>query len=298
MATVDGVEGNIDGDTTGTTGGGMGPDDDPSIDQSSSADTGSSSTGGAPGGPDDAPAAGQHDPTPEDAGQDDTDDEESANPYDAYETEDLEAMQEDFDKRQAALPTRHKANAIAIRNELAKVTDKVNSKKQANILGITYQKDRYTEKEKQDMVQAFKDKHEDTITALSKAHSKEMDAQRGKKGALKGAFDATRSPAGMLMGLVGGPVGTLGMAITGLLTEMGLNYTAIDIETDLDSLMQEVGLKEKDAQSNVSDPDVVFLKAECEERDGYRWDDAMASCVIDTTKKADSATPIDVVNPY
>jgi hypothetical protein len=215
--------------------------------------------------------------------------------YSPYESEDLEDMQDEFDKRQADLPTRHKANAIAIRNELAKVTDKVNSKNPANLLGITYQKDRYTEKEKQDMVQAFRDKHEDTINTLSKAHSKEMDAQRDKKGMLKGAYDATKSPAGMVMGFLGGPLGLAGMALTGLLTEMGLNYTAIDIETDLDSLMQQVGLKEKDAQSDVSDPDVVFLKAECEERDGYRWDDAMATCVVDTIKKAD---PIDVVNPY
>jgi len=235
------------------------------------------------------------DSVPDDMGQDDTDDEESANPYDAYETEDLEDMVDEFDKRQAALPTRHKADAIALRNELAQLTANIRSTNPANIFGISYQKDRHTEKDKQDMVQAFKDKNEDAITAMSKAHSAEVDAQRGKKGALKGAFDATRSPAGMLMGLVGGPVGTLGMAITGLLTEMGLNYTAIDIETDLDSLMQEVGLKEKDGQSDVSDPDAVFLKAECEERDGYRWDDAMATCVVDTIKKAD---PIDVVNPY
>ena len=221
--------------------------------------------------------------------------------YSPYESEDLEDMQDEFDKRQADLPTRHKANAIAIRNELAKVTDKVNSKNPANFFGVPYQKDRYTEKEKQDMVQAFRDKHEDTINTLSKAHSKEMDAQRDKKGMLKGAYDATKSPAGMIMGALGGLTGLAGMAITGLLTEMGLNYTAIDIETDLDSLMQQVGLKEKDAQSDVSDPDVVFLKAECEERDGYRWDDAMATCVVDTTKKKDTtkkADPIDVVNPY
>jgi hypothetical protein len=205
-------------------------------------------------------------------------------------------MVEDFDKRQADLPTRHTAKAIAIRNELQQLTANVRSTNPANLWGFSYQKDRHTEQEKQNMVQAFKDKHEDDIDSLSKAHSAEVSAEKGKKGGLlSGALSATQTQAGTLMGLVGGTTGVLGMALTGMLDEMGLSYTAIDIETDLDSLMQEVGLKEKDAQSNVSDPTVKRLKAECEGRDGYRWDDAMAACVIDTTK---NDPPIDVVNPY
>ena len=89
-------------------------------------------------------------------------------------------------------------------------------------------------------------------------------------------------------------IGIIGKAMSNALTHMGLSYSPVAIEVDLDKLEQELGLKESDAQSSVADPTVERLKAECEGREGYRWDDAMATCVIDTTKKQ----TLDVVNPY
>jgi hypothetical protein len=220
--------------------------------------------------------------------------------YSPYESEDLTAMQKEFSKTQNALPARHKADAHAIRSQLAALTANVKSTTPATFMGFTYNKDRHTDQDKQNMVQAFVAEHGKTIDAMSIAHSAEVNAANkdGKKGGLlSGAMSGIQSPAGMAMGVVGGVVGTIGMALSGMLQSVGLQHNPIDMETDLDALMQEVGLKEKDAQSDVSDPQYTYEKNMCAKKDGYRWDDATLSCVIDTTKSVSSEDPIDVVDP-
>jgi hypothetical protein len=216
--------------------------------------------------------------------------------YSPYDDSDLKDMQKDFTTRQNALPARHQHDAHAIRSQLQALTENVRSTNPATTFGISYSKDRHTQQEKQNMVQSFIDEHGKTIDSLSKSHSAEVNAANkdGKKGGLlSGAMSATQTPAGMVMGMVGGVVGTLGMALSGALSAAGLQHNPIDMETDLDSLMQEVGLKEKDAQSDVSDPDYLYEKNMCATKKGFKWDDETNTCVVDTAE----ISLVDVVDP-
>jgi len=216
--------------------------------------------------------------------------------YSPYDDTDLKDMQKDFTTRQNALPARHQHDAHAIRSQLRSLTENVRSTNPATTFGISYSKDRHTQQEKQNMVQSFIDEHGKTIDSLSKSHSAEVNAANkdGKKGGLlSGAMSATQTPAGMVMGMVGGVVGTLGMALSGALSAAGLQHNPIDMETDLDSLMQEVGLKEKDAQSDVSDPDYLYEKNMCATKKGFKWDDETNTCVVDTAE----ISLVDVVDP-
>tara|TARA_R110002020_G_scaffold160008_3_gene344314 strand:- start:2603 stop:3442 length:840 start_codon:yes stop_codon:yes gene_type:complete len=146
------------------------------------------------------------------------------------------------------------------------------------------------------LVQDFKDKWGKTINQMSKTNTQVEQDKARSKGLLSNLTSAapTNALEAMVSAIAPMGIGIIGKAMSATLTSWGLSYSPVAIETDLDQLEQELGLKETDAQSNVADPTVERLKAECEGREGYRWDDAMASCVIDTTKKQ----TIDVVNPY
>ena len=160
------------------------------------------------------------------------------------------------------------ASDAAVVGAIEAVRDKMEEKESyTNIFGFKSQKDKHSQKEKEDMVKGLRNMYGKQLDEMDARHSKAMNAQKdSQKGkGLLGNFSMTTQDKAMM---AISPMGAImGMVAKGLLSAANIpEYHETDAQSLLNELETSVGLRDPDTGGGESEQ-LKLLKRMQEEED-------------------------------
>jgi len=164
------------------------------------------------------------------------------------------------------------ASDAAVVGAIEAVRDKMEEKESyTNIFGFKSQKDKHSQKEKEDMVKGLRNMYGKQLDEMDARHSKAMNAQKdSQKGkGLLGNFSMTTQDKAMM---AISPMGAImGMVAKGLLSAANIpEYHETEAQSLLNELETSVGLKDPDTGGGESEQLKLLKKMQEEEDDAKK----------------------------